>query len=284
MYLTEEQKEDIRYELALKLQNSKINSRVHIDKDILERLIFDEGYYNGNKCKVIVWSGDFLSKIDLSELSFDNVIWRAGYKGYKNKIYDYDKIPIILDNTNATIDFSKAAKVTNGITKDIMYLCSFKNVDLTRSNLCSFDYYNNCNFEKTKLSFEFDKFVLFDECDFSGADVGNLSINSTLFVDKFRNCDFSDTNINIEHKIYNLGESKFKILRDEDGKICDFDKVSEELERQFNNKMLSGCNINNFPFVIKEQVFHKRNESVKKYTDCIINDIDNQINSYVKKL
>lgn len=113
MRLTNDQKTDLRYKIKRLLESDEVKERIKIDKELLEQLIFDEGNYKGAYCKVVAWSGSFLSKIDLSEIDFDNVLWRGEYVVDKkdNYVVKSDVLPIILDNTNAKIDFSKSAKL-----------------------------------------------------------------------------------------------------------------------------------------------------------------------------
>ena len=79
MRLTNDQKTDLRYKIKRLLESDEVKERIKIDKELLEQLIFDEGNYKGAHCKVVAWSGSFLSKIDLSEIDFDNVLWRGEY-------------------------------------------------------------------------------------------------------------------------------------------------------------------------------------------------------------
>ena len=113
------------------------NERLKLDKELLEQLIFDyHQHKDGTMHKTIAWCGDFLRKIDLSDVSFDYVDWDNS-----------DRIRIGLDNTNAKIDFSKAYK--RSLMLEIKN-CSFENVDLSQNELDSalIDY---CNFSSTGI-------------------------------------------------------------------------------------------------------------------------------------
>ncbi len=155
MRLTNDQKTDLRYKIKRLLESYEVKERIKIDKELLEQLIFDEGNYKGAYCKVVAWSGSFLSKIDLSEIDFDNVLWRGEYVVDKkdNYVVKSDVLPIILDNTNAKIDFSKSAKLDKEEPdKNTISNCSFKNMDLYYSNIECFEFYNNCDFSDSNLS------------------------------------------------------------------------------------------------------------------------------------
>jgi len=78
MKLNKQGKDELRAQIVEKLVNVPKGQRVHLDKELLEDLLFEEIVYNketGGTVKLPIWSGDFLSKIDLSEISFENVAW-----------------------------------------------------------------------------------------------------------------------------------------------------------------------------------------------------------------
>ena len=159
MKLNKQGKEEVRAKIVEQLQNVPVGQRVHLDKELLEELLFEEvtiydspnGYEHSSvigKGRVISWSGDFLQKIDLSEVSFEDVIWRN---------YNYITNPeaitqdllfenVNLSNTNVNIDFSKsfdakhptdywANEVPVG-TKSCVCISNvnFSGVDLSNSN------------------------------------------------------------------------------------------------------------------------------------------------------
>lgn len=86
--------------------------RIHIQKEILEQLLFGTVIMDTPTgqvlVKYIVWSGDFLSKIDLSEISFDDVLWDINVEDDDNYYSENEIYEINLSNTNAHIDFSKS--------------------------------------------------------------------------------------------------------------------------------------------------------------------------------
>lgn len=58
--------------------------RVIIDKELLEELIFEPDPDNPQEAKIPIWTGTFLSKIDLSGISFDNVNFNSCLAGRKD--------------------------------------------------------------------------------------------------------------------------------------------------------------------------------------------------------
>ena len=170
MRLNEQDKNKLRdyvqKEIYDKVPNDK---KIKIEKSLLEELLFDDIVYDKEKniiMRLPVWSGEFLSGIDLSEVDFTNVSWaRLGgtehdynyyaslvTKGcYKNiseadeliekkrgKVVDhareFSSYMIDYSDTNAKIDLTKSFEALN--YKTIMLVdCDFENVDLSNNDL-----------------------------------------------------------------------------------------------------------------------------------------------------
>jgi len=110
---------DARIRIDLEEELSKVpeGQKIHKDKFLLESLIFEEG-----KTKRIAWSGPFLRKLDLSEVSFDNVIW-----------YNFEDKPVDLSGTNVNINFLHSWNGVNG-SDIIIHNCNLSGVDLSKSH------------------------------------------------------------------------------------------------------------------------------------------------------
>lgn len=123
MKLNQKDLNELRNEIEKQLEQIPEGSKIKIEKQLLEQLIFNTGKSEeGTPYKAIVWSGPFLRKIDLSKLSFDNVTWDRDDVAYsKVRLATHFKYIIDLSNTNAKIDFSKSFKVKETIknNKDI---------------------------------------------------------------------------------------------------------------------------------------------------------------------
>ena len=68
MNLSKESKDELRTIIKDNLKNIPDGQQIHLNKDILEFLLFDEIVVNQEKnlkMKIPVWSGEFLRKIDL---------------------------------------------------------------------------------------------------------------------------------------------------------------------------------------------------------------------------
>ncbi len=78
MRLSEKDRYAFRERIEVMLRKVPEGQRIKLDKDLLEDLLFVKKTVNEEKdimVKLPVWSGKFLRKIDLSEVSFDNVSW-----------------------------------------------------------------------------------------------------------------------------------------------------------------------------------------------------------------
>ena len=117
MKINYQTREELRRMVEAKLKNVPEGTKIHIDVSLLAELLFEEEILDqttGNIGKIPVWTGDFLRKIDLSEVSFDGVCWDA--EGYlspqKEKKYSEAISNIDFSYTNANIDFTKAFQTT----------------------------------------------------------------------------------------------------------------------------------------------------------------------------
>ena len=121
------------------LQNNTLadGQLYHFSKEELEELLFETSIYERDNKKIIVkslvWSGPFLRKVDLSEVSFDNVDWDVSYLGeFFKKKYQFIST-IDLSGTNAKIDFSKSFNALIG-KPVVLTRCNLANVDLSESH------------------------------------------------------------------------------------------------------------------------------------------------------
>ena len=140
MKLNNKDRRKLRSIVEEKLSDIKDNSeKIKFDSELLEQLIFDEMTVSLSDKSLVfkypVWTGKILQKLDLSELSFDNVFWGAdsivesiinGSEFFKKKL-DEDGIikgenDLLIDfsNTNADIDFTKSFDYKNP-NKEFLY-------------------------------------------------------------------------------------------------------------------------------------------------------------------
>jgi len=304
MKLNKQGKDELRAQIVEKLVNVPKGQRVHLDKELLEDLLFEEIVYNketGGTVKLPIWSGDFLSKIDLSEISFENVAWDlvidkmhdTGYdkefddetwKKFNNdSIYSLPNgVKVNYSNTNAKIDFSKAWKGTKKYFNIID--CDFSGVDLSNNDMSMVGCIFNSNLANTGIIIPPElKGVSFGNVDFSGVDLSKWTINGKiLFLDLvgcvFDNeCNLSNTRINI---IINPDE-----MIDETPQNKYFLKTA--FKEMLDEGLLVGCYINGklISSMEEKQVAaqEKRDDYEKMKEDLIskvTNSIDQQINGF----
>ena len=187
---------ELRKIVAEKLMRVPDGKRIKIEKDILEQLLFDvvlvhrNDYfyktlesYKDEGIKTVAWSGPFLSKVDLSEIDFDYVLW--GYFGTADEKFFYpgykeDKI-IDLSNTNAKIDFSLSARIIYDSYNAIMN-CNFEGVDLSNNTLNLSDVLLNSNFKNTNIKVESNGLMgVCENCNFDSCNFTNVNVNEYAF-------------------------------------------------------------------------------------------------------
>lgn len=150
------------------LEDVPEDERVSLPNDLLDQLIFERAKgYDGLLYKVPVWTGSFLKKLDLSNISFEKVLWNRtsecldelfssdvqrrlelsyNIHDYKSCLYDID-----FSGTNVRINsFSNLS--TCGMRN-----CNLEGVDLSDSEFTiddgnDFDVFN-VNFSKTGCKF-----------------------------------------------------------------------------------------------------------------------------------
>ena len=239
MKLNKQGKEELRAKVLEQLASVPDGQRIHLEKEVLEELLFDTyaeqlnytwGNLEGQKAQVkyLVWTGKFLRKIDLSEVSFDDVLWDldyvpAGYFMYGTP-YRYEGIrEIDLSNTNARIDFSKSFEgkhlrndENKGNNKDIIITrCFFDNVDLSNNVLgdtCDC-WLRECDFSNTGIVLNFggEYGISMADCNFTGLDLSKYTVDEFFFTTDRRisgedgrlltggvNNNFTNTGLNVQ--------------------------------------------------------------------------------------
>lgn len=227
MRLNNQGKEEIRayfsqkenLEKLLKLPEGK---RIHLDCELLEELIFERVTIDNEMVKYPIWSGECLKKIDLSEVSFENVSWNLISRNLTSKLRTID-----LSGTNARIDFSKSYEAKNN--KPCTIACvDFSHMDLTDAHLEVIDDVYRTNFSSCEGDFislimgerkilegqskDLELHRKFTECQFRGLNLSTCSLSLSDFCSRFINCDFRGTSLSIGNFPDILGENQVEIL------------------------------------------------------------------------
>ncbi len=272
-------KDIFRERIAKKLADIEFNpdKRIKLSKDKLETLLFD--YDEKKKCKKIGYTYEGLCKLDLSEISFENVDLECIF-------------PIDLSNTNITINFNEIYK---GDEVGKFYI---KNINFANTDLSSTVYYNNnsgfihivysfinCNLSNTHFNFSDDD-MEFKNCDFSNNDFNGLDLccnggSGALLWDenKFFNCNFSGTKVSVH-----IGN----FYKDD---TYSPDAATEQIGKLVKNHYLDGCVVNGHLMKSIEQRKEEAKELKEKYKEFFshyINDtldmIDEQLPLYGGKI
>ena len=154
--LSKTSKQKLRNFIEKNLEDVPEGEKIHIDKDILESLIFeqDSDAYNAYLgVKVPVWTGEFLSKIDLCEISFAGVNFNSYLSGYKPAVFVDTNAVINLDDLYNPgvvnyVNFS-GTKVTGCLRES--YQAILVNCGLTAKNFKFYCQGNSSNFEQNDL-------------------------------------------------------------------------------------------------------------------------------------
>lgn len=315
MHLNTVDKNKLRRMIEEKVVNIPHGKRIKIEKNILEELLFHKEKSNkGILAKFIIWFGDFLTKIDLSEVSFEDVVWDITHANdFKSNPYrSVNKI--VLNNTNCHIDFSTSYEYKNKIREKY----SISNCELENVNLIGFDIFNNienCNLKNTNIVFSkgnYNKNIT--NCNLEG----NNLFGTTIHLTQLLGCsmegtltfsNIKNTNINI---IYNYKRpsnyyEKLKTLREletKDGRndselrtynnlkyelreYIGLDKLGKRLGEKIKNGELVGCYVNGKYIKSEELKNMNRNvmiEKLKNEKEELINSLERSIDDQVLKL
>lgn len=275
--------------------------RIHIDKDILEKMLFQEIVWDEEKntrFKLPVWSGEFLSKIDLSEISFEDVSWALLDKSdihttkelierYFNNEDELEKVlkqfpkttdesyknkpSICYKNTNTKIDFSKSfeAKV---LGEKFVLRCDFSGIDLSENDLTNYEF-GACDLTDTKIlllpeMYTVDKYdEYFWGTNLTNVDLSRFTVNaSDLFAEEDEERIFSPS--------CNFTNTGLKILYDSTADEYIKEELGEAMPR------LIGCYINGKKVLSKEELKELKETKLKEYEAYE----EEMVDSYFEKL
>ena len=170
MKLSTKSKDELRNLIEESVTNIPEDLKLQLDSKILEDLLFETITIDKEKgiiLKLPVWSGNFLKKIDLSQVDFTNVSWAI-----------LNSTPICSMSINGiTIDDRVYERISR-IRKNIIE----KNEELQNEYITIYSG-TNANIDLTK-SYEALHGGVIDvrACDFSGIDFSNLDLSQTKIV------------------------------------------------------------------------------------------------------
>ena len=289
MSLSKESKDELRTIIKDNLKNIPDGQQIHLNKDILEFLLFDEIVVNQEKnlkMKIPVWSGEFLRKIDLSEVDFTDVSWQV-FSDSNIRLEEIEcdddfniKIMIIKENnknytinysyTNAVIDLTKSFEAKN-CNKIYLMNCNFKGLNLQNQDFTKFRILYACNSDLSDTNLSIPNRIFSASCsNLSNIDLSNYSINGIDSISgapvDFYKCSLLNTKINIEFNPY-----EYKLIIDD--YINNKSKISLHKLVLFNkliNDAWIGCYLNG--------------KKITKQKTDIFESVKNDIKRQIKRL
>ena len=263
MLVPKERLTEIRKKVEKQLSQVPEGQKIKLPKETLETLIFDNyvaemdsdsiihNYLNSRvPFKMVAWDMKHYDKLDLSEVSFDNVYWgderildctesirpklNAGELKFR---------PVInLSNTNAKIDFSKAIPiiVKTGRYKNkchnvrIIYRYNFDNTDLSNNFLYDGYIIKSTVLANTNINIDFtNNYFVIDFTDLSNVDLSNNTVTEKVF-----STNEDEPQIYISHSVLrntglNITLPSYQVI-----------KTNDVLNSMILNGHLKGCYIN----------------------------------------
>ena len=332
MKLNKEDKVKLRIIIEEQLKKVPEGQRLHFDRELLESLLFEtyveelherwcEKEDIGKKIpvKYIVWSGPFLSKIDLSEVSFEDMMWDVEYfantyfvNGTKQHYKENEVTSIDLSNTNAKIDFSKSFGfgIKYAVGSDLVDLevalknCTFAGTDLS-NNFINYNFFASCcNFSNTGLKINLNSkcYINLYKSILSGLDFAEYTVDERFFggelnVPHADKCDLSNTGLRVKTSDipdYIYSYSKKQNLTEEQQKeynsylltLENMDRLGKSIKKGY----LIGCYVNDKLILSQEQKQSVRQEKKEEYVkmkadlyDATIQSIEQQVSGFGRK-
>lgn len=305
MKLNEEGKNELQNRILELLMKVPEGKRIRIEKELLEELLFQTVIYdkkNKKSFKLPIWTGTFLEKIDLSEVSFEDVSWDilAGVSEEDKamRLFDDDiketyhienawRPDIIYANTNANIDFTKSWEYKT-FQEIKLCDCDFSNTDLSSNDMSHFTYAYNCNFSNTGLKLpdlnQGATFKIYNST-LDGLDLSHYTVDILSLLDDTGcfndNCSFSGTSLHI----VNLSKSTLLNASPENSQL-----YLTVLKSMFVDGYFDGCYINGLyirPLEEKRRTAAQLKIAYEKFKslliDSTLDDIKHQITTLERK-
>ena len=298
--LSTKSKDELRNLIEESVTNIPEDLKLQLDLKILEDLLFETITIDKAKgiiFKVPVWSGNFLKKIDLSQVDFTNVSWAILNSNpicsmninsitIDNRVYEHisrirkkiiekqknfqNKYITIYSGTNANIDLTKSYEALHKGVIDIR-ACDFSGIDFSKTDLSEATevYLNAVNISGTNLVIPSNVELLAYDSDLEGINLLSRTINAS---DYFKydiprtlpKCSLKNTGTNII-----LFPKDF---RDDDWKA--------ELNKAMNEDWI-GCYVNGKKVLSNEE---KRNiaQGQRKIYEKMIDDVSSYISKEIE--
>ena len=289
---------EIRKEFQKKIERDYRGEKIIIDKRILDALLFEKMYSQNDNviAKIPVWSGQFLQKVDLSNIDFSDVSF-CMLDDYRNYYYDFKtrdgySIQNIFDvissfqnlsfpkvdysMTNAHIDLTKSFEAKN-LNKIVLMNCDFQGLDFSNQDFSSIKefYIWISDVSYTNITIPETALLKGAVSNLSGLDLSRRKIDGVSYLDNGQKYDkennfkytlkeaLKESELNLSHCILN----NTKISIDFDNK-----KYQQLIDRSCSNQ-----NSN-------DEIYYSKNLDNalnNHWNGCYLNGNLNNINEYV---
>ncbi len=281
MNLTNKEKRNLRNYTQERLKAIPVGQKVTLDKQILDILLFNSFITHNNlPRKIVIWSGEFLRKLDLQEVSFANVDWDMAnldinltakqqeeiYEELRETLLSRDNQDYLVDlsDTNANIDFSQAFNQGQHIS-----CCNFTNLDLSTAHAEQIHTLTDVNLSNSGAKLALKHITTCKNSKLNQLDLTEYTLTEQEITNNgsFHHTSFTDTGINLQidmHKVNHLKDLELSIL------LHYFD----------------GCTINGQyfnPTTIPDQLTTNENKQLKELYTSVDTAITTTINKIKKK-
>ena len=311
MQLNREDKDKLREYIEGRINEIPYGQRLQLDKEILESLLFEPITINkekGLKLKLPIWSGDFLKKIDLSQVDFTNVSWgiqgmdedspysididgvKVDYgadkrikgivereaKKYHEKVEgEEDDTPFLIDysGTNAKIDLEKSFEAVNeGVIK--ARACNFSGLDFSNIDLSKYKeiWLSTVDLSGTKIKIPRESNLKAYCSNFDGIDLSSRTINARRYLLEEASDNLPGCNLHNTAINITLDPTEFK-TRDEDWE----EKVQSAMKNYW-----VGCYVNGKK-VLSESEQLEMATNLKKQYEAYQENIYKELNSQIEE-
>lgn len=258
----------LRKQIEEKLANYDGKERISLDRYVdLETLLFEEVSYKNKQgkrftAKLPVWSGNFLAKIDLSKVSFENVSWsllgtqeenlyEVFYKGYPRERFFFLTFgqKVNYSNTNANIDLDKSWESRNNTSNTVnVRNCDFSNVESITTGETHNYIIENTNLSGSGIQFIKSVGNRFWSCNLTDVVFGQRSIDLSDFFATFNACDLNYTGLRIR-----VDDFKNRSVQEK-----------HDLTYLVKSHKLDGCYINGVKIMDRKEI--EQNKSIAEIT------------------
>jgi uncharacterized protein YjbI with pentapeptide repeats len=294
---------ELRNKVKKKLLNTPNGVKIELDEEILNILLFDYITINkktGEVVKLPVWSGEFLSKLKLQHVSFENVAWSLQFKkgfdmashNYLWTLLDSECIQLLrfkycLDenslvnysNTDAIIDFSNSFEGKHRFPT--ILFCDFSNTDLSNNDMTKVKRINHCNLSNTGIVFtqEFcNRFTKeeFGNNNFSNNNFSHITIDGfNLLFDNYTcifnsKCNFSNTELRITIDYKRLTNETYGAY------------IENQLRVMLRRGFLVNCYLNGKKILPEKVTTNNKDSEYDRYKKGLFTEVNKSIEEQIK--